>query len=173
MVPAGVLLQESLDLEIEDLNAFLTRMDAERLLAQLEKRPYKQPSLVSAQLGGQAGWERESLQHRVGADVASASCSRLAKTPSSAAALACCPCAGAAPDAAAANRQGNPHPRLALHCCAAGEVGDWRAATPAVSRVTQLRLWLPANARRRASAALPARRHTQPDTGRRRRPPEE
>ena len=33
-------------MEVEDINAWLTRMDAERLLAQLQKRPYSEPSLV-------------------------------------------------------------------------------------------------------------------------------
>ena len=39
-------LQEALKLEVEDINAWHTRMDAEKLLAQVRRQPWKQPSLV-------------------------------------------------------------------------------------------------------------------------------
>jgi tetratricopeptide (TPR) repeat protein len=39
-------LEAALQCEVEDINAWHTRMDAEMLLAQIDKRPWKQPSLV-------------------------------------------------------------------------------------------------------------------------------
>ncbi|GAB4820700.1 hypothetical protein N2152v2_007746 [Parachlorella kessleri] len=39
-------LQEALSLEVEDINSYLTRVDAEKLLAQWQKRPAPQASLV-------------------------------------------------------------------------------------------------------------------------------
>jgi len=39
-------LHVALSCEVEDINAWHTRMDAEMLLAQLDRRPWKQPSLV-------------------------------------------------------------------------------------------------------------------------------
>lgn len=33
-------------MDVEDLNAWHTRMDAERLLCQIHKQPYSQPSMV-------------------------------------------------------------------------------------------------------------------------------
>ena len=52
-------------MEVEDINAWLTRMDAERLLAQLQKRPYSEPSLVpphaqARQLEVRLGWRQEA-----------------------------------------------------------------------------------------------------------------
>lgn len=40
------VLQTALSCDVEDINAWHTRMDAEMLLAHLDRRPWKQPSLV-------------------------------------------------------------------------------------------------------------------------------
>jgi hypothetical protein len=39
-------LEAALACEVDDINAFQTRMDAERLLAQVRRQPWKQPSLI-------------------------------------------------------------------------------------------------------------------------------
>jgi tetratricopeptide (TPR) repeat protein len=39
-------LEAALECEVEDINAWHTRMDAEKLLAQVRRQPWKQPSLV-------------------------------------------------------------------------------------------------------------------------------
>ena len=39
-------LQKALQCEVEDINAWHTRMDAEMLMAQIERRPWRQPSMV-------------------------------------------------------------------------------------------------------------------------------
>jgi hypothetical protein len=39
-------VQAALECEVEDINAWHTRMDAEKLLAQVRRQPWKQPSLV-------------------------------------------------------------------------------------------------------------------------------
>ncbi|PRW55985.1 Tetratricopeptide repeat [Chlorella sorokiniana] len=46
-VPEGVAqLEAALQCEVEDINAWHTRMDAEKMLAQVRRQPYKQPSLI-------------------------------------------------------------------------------------------------------------------------------
>jgi tetratricopeptide (TPR) repeat protein len=39
-------LQEALEQDIEDINAWQTRFDAEEMLAQIDKKPWTKPSLV-------------------------------------------------------------------------------------------------------------------------------